>query len=126
MSVAELSQARESLRDREQITAKEWAPLIGLWRRGDPAPATIIDLPSWAEGRGVEAVIWTALGPKFAGKDEGLSPSVEEVIAYLGALSGSQRDHAKEYIVRTPGQIDTEYRRRIEAALRWHGAARRG
>ena len=119
MESTDLSDAREALRDREQITAKEWASLIGSWQRGVPVPDTIPGLSAWADARGVEAVIWTALGPKFKGKDQGQSASAEEVIAYLSALTGPQRDHARQYIERAPCQIDTVYRRRIEASLGW-------
>jgi hypothetical protein len=119
MTVTEISHARESLRDREGITTKQWHSPIGSWQRGDPVPDTFPTLASWAEARGVEAVIWTALGPKFEGKDKGQSPSAEEVIAHLRKLTGPQRDHAKQYIERAPRQIDTEYRRQIEAALGW-------
>jgi hypothetical protein len=54
-------------------------------------------------------------------KDE-KSPSVAKVIQYLRVRVGTERDHAKEYIEQTPRQIDTDYRRRIEAA--WDGRAR--
>jgi cation transport regulator ChaC len=119
MATSDLAIARESLRDREQITAKEWSSLIGSWKRGDLAPDTIPALSAWAESRGVEAVIWTALEPKFKGRDQGQSPSAQEVIAHLNGLTGPQRDYAKQYIERAPRQIDTEYRRRIEATLGW-------
>jgi hypothetical protein len=33
MTVANISHARESLRDREGITAKQWSSLIGSWQR---------------------------------------------------------------------------------------------
>jgi hypothetical protein len=119
MTTTELIQAREALRDREQITAKDWSALIGSWQQGDAAPNAIVGLPTWAAVRSVDAVIWTALGPKFKGKEEGQSPSAEEVITHLNTLTGPKRDHAKQYIVCAPRQIDTEYRRRIESALGW-------
>ena len=33
MTTTDLSRAKESLRDREQLTAKEWSSLIGSWQR---------------------------------------------------------------------------------------------
>jgi len=119
MDSADISGAREALHDREQLTAKEWSSLIGSWQRGDPVPDAIPGLSTWADARGVDAVIWTALGPKFKGRDQGQSPSANEVIAHLGSLTGTQRDHAKQYVERAPRQIDTVYRRQIEAALGW-------
>jgi hypothetical protein len=65
----------------------------------------------------LDAAIWTALGPKFDHRE--LSPSADQVIQYLRRLTGTARDNAKQYIERAPRQIDTEYRRRIEADLGW-------
>jgi len=117
MLSADLQSAREALREREGIPGANWASRVGAWQRGEPPPATIPDLARWAEALGLDAVIWTALGPKFSGHDT--SPSADEVITYLQGLTGTQRDNAKRYIECAPRQIDTEYRRRIEAALGW-------
>lgn len=111
MLSADLPSAREALRDRECIRSREWSSLIGSWQRGDAAPPRIPDLPTWAEAHGIDAVVWTALGPRFG--------AVDQVIEYLSSLTGTQREHAKRYIQCTPRQIDTEYRRRIEVVLGW-------
>ena len=112
-----LQAAKEALRDRENIGSKDWEAKIGAWQQGNSGPVIMPDLPKWAEARGVEAAIWTALRPKFNNED--ISPSAEQVITYLRSLSGTARDNAKRYIERAPRQIDTEYRRQIEAALGW-------
>jgi len=117
MILTNLQSAREALRDREGLTGQTWATNIGSWQQREPAPATMPELPRWAEAHGGEAVIWTALGPKFNGEE--VSPSIDRVIEYLRGLTGTRRDNAKQYIERAPRQIDTEYRRRIEAALGW-------
>jgi hypothetical protein len=75
------------------------------------------DLAKWADAHGLEAAIWTALVPKF--DDIEVRPSVDQVVEYLRGLTRTERDNAKQYIERAPRQIDTEYRRRIEAALGW-------
>ena len=113
----DLPSAKEALRDREGITGADWSSRIGAWQTGQTVPATIPDLPRWAEAIGLDAIIWTALRPKFSGRD--VSPSADEVVAYLRGLTGTRRDNAKQYIECAPRQIDTEYRRRIEAALGW-------
>lgn len=47
------------------------------------------------------------------------TPSIDEVIEYPRGLCGPVREHAKQYIERAPRQIDTDYRRQIEAAIGW-------
>jgi hypothetical protein len=113
----DLTSAKEALREREDITGRNWETRIGSWQQGEPAPASMPELPRWAEAHGLDAVIWTALGRKFGGQD--VSPSINQVIDYLRGLTGTARENAKQYIERAPRQIDTEYRRRIEAALGW-------
>jgi hypothetical protein len=57
------------------------------------------------------------LDPKF--KQEKRVPTSDEVIAFLRMLPPEVRSGAEEYIRKTPRQIDTAYRRRIEAELHW-------
>jgi hypothetical protein len=118
MEPTALDEAKEALRDREGIPRGSAATNIGTWSRGNTAPALLADLPGWAEAREIDSVLWTALPPKFHG-ESGRVPSAEEVVSYLGALTGEARAEAERYIRRAPRQIDTPYRRRIEAALNW-------
>lgn len=117
MLPTKLKDAQIALRDREGILATNWLSRIGSWKSGDPPPPNIPQLPKWADARDLDAVIWTALPPKFG--DEKRSPSADEVIAYLRELAGTVREYARQYIERTPQQIDTAYRRQIEATLGW-------
>jgi len=109
-----LEDAKERLRQREGTTMKN----IGNWLRKQGPPKEIPNLGKWAVGRNIDSVIWTALPPKF-NRQEGRQPSMEEVLMHLRALSGTALDKAEEYIRRAPRQIDTAYRRRIEADLQW-------
>lgn len=88
---------------------------VGQWPRGATEP--IPGIEEWAIARGLDAVVWTALPAKFGGVER--TPRMEEVITYLRNLRGTERDAAEEYVRRTPQQVDTEYRRGIEAALQW-------
>ena len=118
MVPTDLPTAKEALCDREGIKRKNCCTLIGTWRAEtarDSIP--ILDLAAWAAMRSLDAVIWTALVPKFNREER--SPSASEVIRYLRQLVGPRRDNAKQYIERASRQIDTDYRRRIEAALGW-------
>lgn len=112
-----LDAAIEALRSREGIP-KSAKNKIGHWSVGDEPPSVIPDLPGWVRSRGVESVIWTALGPKFDGNN-GKAPSVDQAVQYLRSLSGSVRDEAEKYVRNAPPQIDTDHRRRFEAELGW-------
>lgn len=115
MDATEVGGAKEALGKREGVTNQSH---IGIWSRGENAPRLISGLPQWAASNEVESVVWTALPSKFNG-EEGRTPTCEEVVRYLGGLRGTVRDAAERYIRRAPRQIDTDYRRQIEAALQW-------
>ena len=109
-----LKHAIEQLRLREGTTKKH----IGVWSRKGLCRDSIPGLCEWAHARNIDSVIWTKLPPKPKGKDN-RPPSVEDVLRHLQALTGTARDAAEEYVRRAPRQIDTDYRRRIEAELHW-------
>lgn len=112
-----LTSAMEALRDREGLTGRDWHSRIGSWKNGEAAPSVMPELPNFAQAHGLNATIWTALGPRFCDSD--VSPSADKVVECLRALTGTQRENAKQYMERAPRQIDTEYRRRIESAFGW-------
>lgn len=116
MDAADVGVARTALRERENIPHKNEQSSIGSWSSGQPSPRLIHGLPEWAEARGVHHVIWTALPPTF---NEVGTPIQEQVVQYLSGLTGAKRDNAERYIRFAPKQIDTAYRRHIEAALQW-------
>ena len=118
MDAMTVDEAKEALRSREGIPNSNAAADIGAWSVGDAAPLLIVDLPQWAASRGVDSVVWTVLPCKFNGEN-GRRPTVEEVLAHLSGLTGRLRDEAERYIRFAPKQIDTPYRRRIEAVLHW-------
>jgi hypothetical protein len=117
MNSQTLDRAKADLCDREGIPREKAAAYIGTWSKNAASPL-IVDLPQWAEARGLESVIWTALPPKFNGQNRRV-PTAEEVVSYLSGLTGRVRDDAERYIRFAPKQIDTYYRRRIETALQW-------
>lgn len=121
MDATEVPIARRALRDRENILEKNEATGIGSWSVGQPSPAFIQALPDWAISRGVHHVVWTALRAKFNRKKQ--TPTQDQIVAYLAGLTGAQRDNAERYVRLAPRQIDTVYRRHIEAALNWTASA---
>ena len=89
------------------------------WSTGagkSPGPAAS-EVARWAEGRNIDGIVWTALGPKIRGVYQ--MPSVHEVIDHLRSLQGVECEAAKEYVRLAPKQIATQYRRQIEDSLGW-------
>jgi hypothetical protein len=117
MDATDLASAKRALRKREGIPEKNEEKHNGAWSVGQQSPSLTPGLAEWAVATGVAHVVWTNLPPKF--KDTETTPSAEQVVQYLGGLTGAQREVAEHYVRFAPKQIDTEYRRRIEAALQW-------
>lgn len=119
MDTDNLDGAREALRAREGIQKKNFLNHVGSWPVKNGVVAPIPNkLESWAQSKGLDAVIWTAL-PTKSPNDEARMPTGDEVVQHLRQLTGTKRDNAERYIRRTPRQIDTAYRRRIESELGW-------
>lgn len=110
----ELERARRALQEREAI---EDAKYVGTWVRGQQLSGNYEgagEIERWALGIGdIDAVIWTALPPRFYDTD-GWVPSSEAAIAYLTSLVGEMREHAFDYVRRVPGDIDTPIRRALQ------------
>jgi hypothetical protein len=91
---------------------------IGLWP--GPAPRHGIgsaDIAQWGKERGFDAVIWTALGPKFNAID-GVGPKdADAAAAYVAGLNADQHARASEYVRRAPDQVRTGFRAALEAAI---------
>lgn len=119
-----LDEAWDALRRRERIPENDRTD-IGLWSKGEEPPGLVHGLPAWAEARDFDSVIWTALPPRFDGR-RGRVPATAEVIAYLSALEGADRERAETYIRRAPRQTATPNRRAIETALGWTCVATEG
>jgi hypothetical protein len=91
---------------------------VGYWTRDEASARTEARaIGKWAEERGCDGVVWTALQPRFAGVYR--FPSEPEVVGYLASLTGRVRAEAETYCRRAPTQIRTPYRATIEARLGW-------
>jgi hypothetical protein len=118
LTVKSLEEAKVALAFREGISEQNISQHIGVWSYGEESPPLIIELGLWAESRGIRQVIWTALPPRYLNENNNC-PSSEEVINHLLSLRGPARENAEKYIRLAPMQIDTPYRRDIEARLGW-------
>lgn len=93
---------------------------IGLWPGKSPRHAVgSPSIAAWAKSAGVDAVVWTALRPRFNGVNGQAPDSASQVLDYLRSLDESSSDRAKEYVIRTPVQIRTRFRAAFEAELDW-------
>lgn len=114
LDVLSLDEAVQALRKREGIP-DDRQDGVGVFTT---TGSNVGVLAEWASARQLDAVIWTALPPRFEDV-EGLIPSVDDAIDYLRSLTGETLEHAHSYIRQVPSQIDTPYRREIFKKMRW-------
>lgn len=115
-------EARKVLGAREGVPKANIPSSIGLWEsEASTADAAASVIADWAVAAKLDGVVWTALPPKFG--DITITPSADQVIAYLACLQGEPRRRAEEYVRRAPSQIATAYRQRIKSALGWTSTA---
>lgn len=118
LDAPDVPSARAMLGAREKIDPAhpEW---IGTVPTHDGVHSDVAArIEAWRREKGLDAVVWTAVPPRFAGC-EGRVPSAQEVLHWLATRGGDERAAAEHYIRRTPAHIDTRYRRLIEAVLGW-------
>jgi hypothetical protein len=68
------------------------------------------ELISWNKEKKFDAVIWTDLGPNFLDSTK-LGFNLDNIKTYLTTLSPENYEKAKEYILRAPKQIKTQFRK---------------
>ena len=109
--------AQEALAGREGCTL----PGMGLWPGDPPAHNPGADaIAVWAAARGVGAVVWTALRPKFGGVDGNAPETADAALTYLKQLDTNRIGKAREYVERAPLQVQTALRAVFERELGWH------
>jgi hypothetical protein len=119
MSVGDLELAKSGLAEREGVKSENVQKYIGWWSQdSDSGGPFVAMIREWATQRAVDGIVWTALPPKFEGKEDRV-PTAQEVVTFLRRLPHEKRRHAEEYVRRVPLQIDTETRRVIEVELGW-------
>ena len=112
----DLDQAREMLRQREEIAEDKPQWLGSLPARHDHPCMKVIE--QWMARQDIDAVVWTALPPRYA-DDEGRPPDADEAVRYLDGLTGEDREHAENYIRQIPASLATAHRSAIENRLGW-------
>jgi len=98
-------EAARNLREREGCPESK----IGRMLRSDPVPLGCggTAIHTWLKGTDFDAVVWTALGPKFL---PGQTYSAQAGDAYLETLHNEERRRAYRYIAEAPDEITTPLR----------------
>jgi len=93
MSVTDFEAAKKELADREGIIEKNISKYIGFWSSSEYSNLDFTrEIGDWAARMDLDAVVWTALPPKFVGQNERM-PSAEEVVTFL--QKARRRVHSK-------------------------------
>jgi len=122
MATDDLNEARESLCNREGIKSNNINKYIGSVTQTEKITKedewqVKRKIQDWLKHLNLDAAIWTNLPPKF--KNREITPNADQAIAYLKGLDINVFTLAKEYVRKTPKQIDTNYRRRFEVEFGW-------
>ena len=119
----DVEDARENLRARE-VTLTErigFATIPRCESRCWGDPAILEPILEWGQRKGLGAVVWTGLTAnheKFREKT-GMEMNDDNIIKYLGSLTGQRLKDAKEYVQKAPEQVNTKIRQRIHKELGW-------
>ena len=111
-----LERARESLKIREGTPKIDKIHSVNIDYNGDEFPESKI--AEWLKSQQIDTAIWTGLSYNkkyFKGK----RPSIKQILNHLAKLKKEEKFQAAYYIRKAPRQIDTAYRRRIEAEFGW-------
>jgi len=113
LDTANLDQALSWLREREKIHPEN-PQGVGIVRRGQPETdfRPILD---WLNVSEADAVIYTALPPKFDGV-EGKIPTLAQALDYLQRLPDADREAAYDYLEKVPANISTPYRAALQGS----------
>jgi len=120
-----LSEAIENLCDRECIPKTSvdriGFAIIGGRSRCRAAPGVLERIQKWGKDKGLDAVVWTDLteNPDKFKKETGMELNENNIIKYLGSLTGETLEKTREYVQKAPEQINTKLRRRIRQELKW-------
>lgn len=115
MSTNNLDEAIESLRKREGTATKH----IHYQKSDSEAKTKIQEIVlQWLKEKNIDCAIWTGLPPKFKGEDN-VVPTINELFNYFEKVDYEILKISSEYVINTPIQIDTQYRRELEKKYNW-------
>lgn len=112
----DLEAAATNLADREHLDYSKHPEWIGGWPEVEPKNPIATIIGEWARTKGLDAVVWTALPPKFHSR-LGTIPTEDEAVDFVRRQGPGSR--AAEYVRRAPKQVSTPYRQSMERELEW-------
>jgi len=123
LDVPSAEEGFHALREREGIGARDPHRLIGLWEGNNEEPEDPIDqrIATWAKNVGLDAVVWTKLGPKWIEnrREVDRKPTQDEVKIQIRQWGEPLGSYARLYFQMAPKQIDTPYRRGVLKEFGW-------
>lgn len=103
------------LRSREGTVRRHIGYLYTNGSRSRGREAELVEaICTWAQGRTIDAVVWTDLPSNFQ-ETCGSAFSVEGAIRHVASLSSEGKARASEYVWRAPEFVDTPLRRALQA-----------
>ena len=119
-AVADL-QRRESAPTPHGVGIVDFKGALTSERARKNHPRAVEAIRLWAQPLGLDTVLWTAIGPRFAERT-GSAFSVEAAMRYLGALPDPTRRMALEYIHNAPADVVTPVRTRVQTVYPPHAS----
>jgi hypothetical protein len=115
MSTNNFNDAIESLKTREGTTKSQIHN-----QNLDSKPQTKVHeiIKQWLIGKNLDCAIWTGLPPRFDGENN-VVPTIEQLFDYFDKMDCALFKVSAEYVINTPKQVDTPYRRLFEKKYNW-------
>ena len=120
MDVENIGDAKIALAKREGITDKNIKYSIGFWDKSsnDSHGHSSSEIEVWAKKMNLDGVVWTNL--KYGLKQSRAEmPEYSHILSHIQNLSPERSAVAESYVKKTPVQVNTEYRAKLEADLNW-------
>lgn len=120
LSVNDVKEAKLKLAEREGVSEKNIRYSIGFWDSESKKShgTSSSEIEEWANQKGLDGVVWTNLKYGFK-KSRDVMPEYSDILNHLKSLPDEKRLVAEKYIRKTPVQVDTEFRVKLQDDLRW-------
>ena len=120
MEVGSIDEAKMALAQREGVSDSNIKYSIGFWDKASNCfhGRLALEIGSWANNMNIDGVVWTNLKYGFKSSRD-VMPEYPDLLDHFQSLSKDQRSVAEKYVRKTPIQVRTEYRTRLENDFGW-------